>query len=116
MNRIVCVLVLLLTVTALGSTQTTECNQEHTKWIASVMDSIQTIKPGITRQDLLELFTTEGGLSNRLRRTFVYKQCPYIKVSVEFEASANPEDELTEMPEDRIAKISLPFLQYSITD
>ena len=70
----------------------------------------------MTREDLSKVFTAEGGLSFRLHRTYVYKQCPYIKVTVEFEAAANPDDGLTEMPEDRIAKISMPFLQYSIMD
>lgn len=80
------------------------------------MDSIHTIQPGMTREDLLKVFTTEGGISNRLHRTFVYKQCPYIKVAVEFEAVETPEDMLTEMPSDKIAKISTPFLQYSVSD
>jgi hypothetical protein len=116
MNRIVFAIVLMLTATSLAPTQTTETNEEHAKWIANVMDSIQTIKPGMTREDLLKVFTTEGGLSFRLRRTYVYKECPYIKVKVEFEAAADTDDGLTEMPEDRIVKISMPFLQYSIMD
>lgn len=116
MNRIVFAIVLMLTATSLAPKQAPETNEEHTKWIASVMDSIETIKPGMTREDLSMVFTTEGGLSSRLRRTYVYKQCPYVKVTVEFEAGANPDDHLTEMPEDRIVKISMPFLQYSVTD
>lgn len=106
----------MLAATSLAATQTTETDKEHAKWIASVMDSMQTIKPGMTREDLLKVFTTEGGLSFRLRRTYVYKECPYIKVTVEFEAVENPEDGLTERPGDKIVKISVPFLQYSVTD
>src|SRR5690242_11716710 len=116
MNRIVFAIVLMLTATSLAPTQTTETNEEHAKWIANVMDSIQTIKPGMTREDLLKVFTTEGGLSFRLRRTYVYKECPYIKVTVEFEAAENPNDGLTEMPSDKIVKVSAPFLQYSVAD
>ena len=115
MRRITCV-VLLLTAASLMSAQETDSDQEHAKWIASVMDSIQTVKPGMTRNDLLRVFTIEGGLSNRLHRTYVYKRCPYIKVAVEFEAVGNPEDILTEMPADKIEKISTPFLQYSVMD
>ena len=116
MNRIVFVIALLIAVTSPAAKQTTDADEEHTKWIAAVMDSITTIKPGMKREDLLKVFTTEGGLSFRLRRTYVYKECPYIKVNVEFEAAANPDDGFTEMPEDRIVKISMPFLQYSVAD
>jgi uncharacterized membrane protein len=116
MNRIVLAIVLILTATSIAATKKKETNEEHTKWIASVMDSIQTIKPGMTREDLLKMFTTEGGLSNRLHRTYVYKECPYIKVTVEFEAAENTDDHLTEMPEDKIVKISMPFLQYGVAD
>ena len=45
MRRITCV-VLLLTAASLMSAQETDSDQEHAKWIASVMDSIQTVKPG----------------------------------------------------------------------
>jgi len=116
MNRMICTIVLILTATSLAPTQTTDTDRAHTKWIASVMDSINTIKPGMTREDLLKVFTTEGGLSFRLRRTYVYKECPYIKVTVEFEAAENPNDGLTEMPSDKIVKVSAPFLQYSVAD
>jgi len=106
----------MLMATSLAPAQTTETDKEHTKWIASVIDSVQKIRPGMTREDLSKVFTTEGGLSNRFHRTYVYKQCPYIKVTVEFEAVANPDDGLKEMPQDKIVKISIPFLQYSIMD
>jgi hypothetical protein len=33
---------------------------EHTKWIDNVLRSVQTIKVGMTRAELLEVFTTEG--------------------------------------------------------
>jgi hypothetical protein len=39
----------------------------------------------MTRSDLLKVFATEGGLSWSTQRTYVYRQCPYIKVDVKFE-------------------------------
>lgn len=116
MNRIVFAIALLLAATSFAAKQTTDTDEEHRKWIASVIESTQTIKPGMTREDLLKVFTTEGGVSTRLQRTYVYKDCPYIKVNVEFEAAANPDEGLTEMPEDRIVEISVPFLQYMVVD
>ena len=81
-----------------------------------VLESAETIKPGMTRENLMKVFTTEGGVSTRFQRTYVYKDCPYIKVRVEFEAAENPDDGLTQMPEDRITKISAPFLAYIVVD
>lgn len=116
MNRILCAIVLMLTATSITPKQTADSDLEHRKWISSVLESTETIKPGMTREDLLKVFTTEGGISNRFQRTYVYKDCPYIKVRVEFEAATNPDDNFTEMPEDRITKISVPFLQYMVVD
>ena len=54
----------------------------HDQWVAKVLKQIETVKVGMTRQDLLKVFTTEGGLSTRSWRTFVHKECGYIKVDV----------------------------------
>jgi hypothetical protein len=81
----------------------------HTQWVGNVLAWIATIKPGMTRSDLLRVFTTEGGLSTRTRRTYVLKQCPTIKVDVEFSISGNE-------AEDKITQISKPYLDYSHFD
>lgn len=89
---------------------------EHTKWIDSVLRWTIDIKPGMTRQDLLRIFTTEGGLSFRQSRTYVLKQCPYIKVDVEFAPVGNAQTSSGESPNDTIVKITNPYLQYSHLD
>ena len=116
MNRIIFAMVFLFTTASVAPTQTTDSDAEHRKWIVRVLESTGTIKPGMTREDLLKVFTTEGGISTRFQRTYVYKNCPYIKVRVAFEAAENPDDGLTEKPEDRITKISAPFLAYIVVD
>jgi hypothetical protein len=82
---------------------------EHSQWVNSVLAWIATIKPGMTRSDLLRAFTTEGGLSTRRHRTYVLKQCRTIKVDVEFSISENE-------AEDKITQISKPYLDYGIYD
>lgn len=81
----------------------------HSQWVGNVLAWIATIKPGMTRSDLLRVFTTEGGLSTRTHRTYVLKQCRTIKVDVEFSISGNEE-------EDKITQISKPYLDYGIYD
>jgi hypothetical protein len=74
-----------------------------------------TINPGMTRERLLTVFTTEGGLSTRHHRTYVSRECPYFKVDVEFKAVGQPNwDE--EGDQDVIVSMSKPYLQFSIAD
>src|SRR5208282_2435447 len=67
-----------------------EIDREHTQWIDNVLRWTLTIKPEMTRKELLEVFTEEGGISARTQRTYVLRRCPYIKVDVEF--SISPRD------------------------
>lgn len=117
MNRILCTALICLVAQSVPA-QTdrdpsqTQVDQEHTKWIDDTLRSIQKIKVGQTRSDLLKLFTTEGGLSCTTQRTYVYRHCPYIKVDVKFAATSSDE----ELPADKIVAISRPYLNWSIAD
>jgi len=76
----------------------------------------------MTRGRLLEVFTTEGGLSTGLQRTYVFRECPYIKVNVKFTAVGRPERDtdgrvtLEESNLDVIKEISAPYLAWSVAD
>lgn len=70
----------------------------------------------MTRAELLKVFREEGGLSTRTWRRYAYHDCPFIKGDVEFEAVGEPEGRLGESPNDKIIKISKPFLERSISD
>ena len=89
---------------------------EHTEWIAKSLKEIETVKVGMTRADLLRVFKEEGGISTRTWRRYVYRDCPYIKVDVEFEPVGEPENKTLQSPRDKIIKISKPFLEWSIID
>ena len=73
-------------------------------------------------EDLLRVFTAEGGLSTGLRRTFVSRDCLYFKVVVEFKAAAGPDRDNAgflnsgEGNRDIIIKLSKPYLQFTIRD
>ncbi len=96
--------------------QTAESTQsqvdQHTAWIADALRAIQAIKVGMTRADLAKTFTTEGGISTAARRTYVFRQCRFIKVDVKFEAATLAE----EHPTDKIVEISRPYLEWSVMD
>jgi hypothetical protein len=99
-----------------------QSSQSHVAWVSDVLKRMQTIRPGMTRKTLLKVFTTEGGLSTGLQRTYVSRDCPYFKVSVEFQAVGRPsQDEngrviMVEGDEDIILKVSTPYLQFSVMD
>lgn len=87
------------------------------KLIAKSLGEIEKIKAGMTRADLLKVFSTQGGMSTGIYRNYVYKNCPYIKVDVEFEPVGRPARDaqgrvtLEEANEDLIKKISKPYLE-----
>jgi hypothetical protein len=87
-------------------------NSQETRWIEEALRSIETVKVGMTRSDLLVVFREEGGISTPSQRTYVYWGCPYIKVDVKF-AAASP---VQESPTDKIAEISRPYLKWSVAD
>lgn len=88
-----------------------ELTQEQMQWIGKVLRQIGQIRPGMKRKDLLTVFTTEGGLSTRTQRTYVCKDCPYIKVTVHFKALEGESSTLGEdLEDDIIESLSQPFL------
>ena len=48
-----------------------EARANHLAWVVKAMTRMDTIHLGMTRAQLMTVFTTEGGLSTRLHRTFV---------------------------------------------
>jgi hypothetical protein len=100
----------------------TVSSQGHVTWVAEALKRIQTIKSGMTREDLLKVFTTEGGLYTGRRRTFVSRDCSYFKVDVEFKAVGRRDRDddgrltVVEGSQDIIVKISRAYLQFSILD
>ena len=112
--RFVFLCILSVSVVAQSESQQnpSQIDREHTAWIADALKAMQTIKVGMTRSDLMKVFTTEGGLSTTSQRTYVYRQCRYIKVDVKFAASSRDE----ELPTDKILEVSRPYLAWSVMD
>ncbi len=89
-------------------------DRQFTAKISAILAGCQRIKPGMTRAELLQEFTTEGGLSTARQRTYVYRRCPLFKVQVDF-APADPSMQV-ENPGDSIVNISKPYLEWGIAD
>ena len=97
-------------------------DQDAERWVGNALLEIETVKVGMTRGQLLAMFGMEGGVFSGLRRTYVYRRCPTIKVDVEFEAVGRPSRDaegrvtLVESDQDIITKISRPYLAPQIID
>jgi hypothetical protein len=107
---------MMLSATSILALSQSDSKESHMDWIANSLKQMQTIKVGMSREELLEVFKEEGGISTRTRRRYVYRECPYIKMDVEFEAIEAKEDKTTEYRSDKIVKISKPYLEWSIID
>ena len=84
------------------------------KWRATVFKKIHEIKPS-TRKDIPKWLTSEGGLSTADQQTYLYEECPYIKVKIRFKAVRDAEGRLNFSPDDPIESISKPYVERQIT-
>ena len=95
------------------------CKQDHAAWLTQVLEKMETIKPGMTRWDLLHVFRTEGGVRTMfrkeggppglLRETFVSQDCSNFKIDVEFKPVGISN-------RDVIVKVSKPYVQFAATN
>jgi hypothetical protein len=90
--------------------------QQRIDWIAKVLDRLNSIHYGMKRKDLDPILTTEGGLSTRLQRTYVFLDCKYIKVDTRFKAAGGATNSFGESPEDLIESVSKPYLEFGHSD
>lgn len=89
--------------------------RERELWIAKAMREIAEIQPGTKRKDIFRVLTTEGGLSTRTGRTYVYRGCPYIKVRIAFKP-VGAADQFGEGPDDEVESVSRPYLAWVTMD
>jgi hypothetical protein len=119
LRRLLCVPLFVAITMSTGCVQR-QRQLDHAAWVADALRRMQTIKPGMTRTDLLKVFKTEGGIPTTLHRTFVSRDWPYFKVDVEFQAVGRPNRDasgrvtMVDGSKDRIVKISRPYVQFSI--
>ena len=92
-----------------------ESDFERTRWIGEILESVHDLTVGMTRKQLLDVFTTEGGISTPQQQTYVHKLCHLVKVDVKFSTGRNPQS-FEEMPGDVIVSISKPYLDYGHYD
>ena len=92
------------------------CAQDREAWLKQVLEKMNTIRPGMTRWDVLHVFRTEEGVRRltmedgppELRReTFISQDCRYFRIDVEFKEGLPPRNN------DVIVKVSKPYVQFA---
>jgi hypothetical protein len=58
---------------------------DHYKWLAARITEAHSIRPGMSRADLLKVFEPDGGFQPIPPETYVLRSCSLIKVKVNFE-------------------------------
>lgn len=109
------ILMAFVLVASSASLAQSQNSESHTEWITRSLKQMKSVKVGMSRAELLQVFKEEGGLSTRFWRRYVYRDCPYIKVDVEFEPVEAKAD-THEYATDKLSRISKPFLEWSIMD
>ena len=89
-----------------------------TRSMDQVLKDVSSIQTGMTRGELLRIFTAERGLYTRDGQQYVYRRCPDVKVIVNFHKPDDADVEWGNAPEeewngDVILSISKPFLESS---
>lgn len=90
-----------------------QSSSESTQWLEQRIREAKTIKPGMTRQDLLKMCDVEGGLQPMLANRYVLKSCPLIKVEVDFDAKATDKKKDNEIT---VVKVSRLYTDFAVVD
>ena len=97
---------------AIGASETpTDANRQHSAWVLDSLVKMETIKPGMTRAELLKVFEREGGISSASEAHYVFRDCPYFRVDVVFTLT---KPGLVESPSDKIKTISRPYIEQRV--
>jgi hypothetical protein len=92
--------------------------QRHYAWLADRLQEAYRIKPGMSKADLLKVFTEDGGLMSLWPQRYVLRSCNLIKVDVEFDVprSGTASTDLPPDTELKIRSISKPYLEPMFMD
>jgi len=86
------------------------------QWLEEKYTEARSIKPGMSRADLLKLFMEDGGLQSIPATRYVLKGCHLIQIEVKFDTKYGvnykpvPDENL------KIVEVSKPYLERMATD
>jgi|HubBroStandDraft_5_1064220.scaffolds.fasta_scaffold245101_2 hypothetical protein len=92
----------------------TSASQDHVRWVESSLREMNAIKVGMTRGDVEKVFVAEAGISTASQKTYTFRSCPYFHIDVEF--AFEPANAADSGPNDKVVKMSRPYLAWPTGD
>ncbi|HZS08400.1 MAG TPA: hypothetical protein VFD58_26440 [Blastocatellia bacterium] len=86
------------------------------QWLEERYKEATSIKPGMTRADLMTVFEMDGGFDRIPASRYVLKSCKMIKVEVEFDTQYGRAYKETPDAKLKITRISRPYLEHQFMD
>jgi len=80
----------------------------------SALQDIGKLKQGMSRKDVEANFELDGGWQPRGQSRYIYKNCKYIKINIDFLLDSTVKKNFS--PKDTIQTVSEPFIQYPVMD
>jgi hypothetical protein len=111
-------LILMLLLVTPSSADPGKCARaDLEQWFGAALQAVDAVQPGMTRAELLRTFEPEDGFSSRgrVKGTFVYRGCGYVKLDVEFSPSEDSKGGPPN-PRDVITSVSRPYLARPVYD
>ena len=93
-----------------------EPEQAHKRWLNERYAEATSIKPGMSRADLLRVFKEDGGFQSIPATRYILRSCDMIQIGVEFDTEygqaykEKPDEDL------KITKVSRPYLALPAMD
>jgi hypothetical protein len=91
-------------------------DKAHQQWLEDRYKEATSIKPGMTRADLIKLFMEDGGFYGTQARPYVLRSCFLIKIEVKFDKPYGFDSRSVPDNEFKIVEVSKPYLERMALD
>ena len=90
----------------------------HAEWVEQCLKDFESLKPGMTRGEVDRKFHLDGGLQSASPVRYVHSECPSFKVNIEFDFKKDAADQNRAIigKEDKVVRVSKPYLERPFMD
>jgi hypothetical protein len=96
----------------------TTINKDCTSWVENCLKDFETVTVGMTRGEVESTFPKDGGIQGVSPVRFVHPSCPYFKIDVEFDfkRSAAESSRVILGKDDKVTRVSKPYIEMPFLD
>jgi hypothetical protein len=91
---------------------------DRMEWVEQSLKDFESMKVGMTRAELEAKMSPDGGIRSAGLACFVHPECPSFKMDVEFDFKRDPanQNRAVESKDDKVTKLSKPYLERPFID